>query len=69
MSLGWALFSIFPSYLMLHYCFLGNRGLRLACHMSKFLMMLTGLGQSLQISSSERTWHTTIRTFLSSQVK
>lgn len=66
MSLGWALFSIFPSYLMLHYCFLGNRGLRLACHMSKFLMMLTGLGQSL--SRAELAWHMTVRTSLSLQM-
>lgn len=43
-SLGWALFSIFPSYLMLHYSFLGHRGLRFACEASKLLMCLTGLG-------------------------
>lgn len=44
MSLGWALFSIFPSYLMLHYSFLGHKGLRFACEASKLLMCLTGLG-------------------------
>lgn len=57
MSLGWALFSIFPSYLMLHYSFLGNRGLRLACHMSKLLMMVTGLGQFfIKAFPSELAW-------------
>lgn len=49
-SLGWALFSIFPSYLMLHYCMFGNAGLRIACNLSKFLMMVTGLGAQYAVS-------------------
>lgn len=52
-SLGWALFSIFPSYLMLHYSFLGHKGLRFACEASKLLMCITGLGVLLEFWNNE----------------
>ena len=44
MSLAWCIFNIFPSYLMLHYALLGDAGLRLACRLSKLLMVTTGMG-------------------------